>query len=246
MIDSSHRSPVATPQFADANVAVVATLLADPARAAMLWALSDGRALPAGELAHVARLAPSAASAHLAKLADSRLVVAERHGRHRYYRLVDAGVVGALEALAVIAPPTPAANLKEAYAAGAVRRARTCYDHLAGTLGVAVADSLVSRRALMLEDKHYRVTRIGCQLLGAVGVDVGAVSDAARRSRRPLARACLDWSERRYHLAGALGAAIVHTFLAAGWIERLPSTRALRVTNVGRRAFRRHFDISIV
>jgi DNA-binding transcriptional ArsR family regulator len=246
MVDRSRRSTAATPEFADANVAAVATLLADPARAAMLWALSDGRALPAGELARVARLAPSAASAHLAKLANGRLVVAERHGRHRYYRLVDAGVVGALEALAVIARPTPAANIKEAHASRAVRRARTCYDHLAGTLGVAVADSLMSRRALVLEDKTYRVTKVGFEILGTLGVDVAAVTDAAQGSRRPLARACLDWSERRYHLAGILGAVIADTFLAAGWIERLPSTRALRVTNVGRRAFRRHFDISVV
>jgi hypothetical protein len=127
-----------------------------------------------------------------------------------------------------------------------VRRARTCYDHLAGTLGVAVADSLMSRRALVLEDKTYRVTKVGIEILGTIGVDVAAVTDAAQRSRRPLARACLDWSERRYHLAGILGAVIADTFLAAGWIERLPSTRALRVTNVGRRAFRRHFDISVV
>jgi hypothetical protein len=173
---------------------------------------------------------------------NSRFVVVERQGRHRYYRLVDADVVGALEALAVISPPTPAANLKEAHASRAVRRARTCYDHLAGTLGVAVADSLISRRALVLEDKTYRVTKVGSEILGTVGVDMNAVSDAGRHSRRPVARACLDWSERRYHIAGALGAAIVDKFLAAGWIERIPSTRAVRVTNVGRRAFRRYFN----
>jgi DNA-binding transcriptional ArsR family regulator len=235
----------APPALADADVTPVATLLADPARASMLWALSDGRALPAGELARAGRLRAPAASAHLAKLAAGGLVTAERHGRHRYYRLANAGVVTALEALAALAPPTRASDAREAHAAAAIRTARTCYDHLAGVLGVRVAEALVADGSLALEERAYRVTDAGVARFSELGVNVGAVAEAARRTRRPLARACLDWSERRYHLAGALGAALVERFLAASWVERMPATRALRITNTGRRALRRHFDIVV-
>ncbi|MBV9879634.1 MAG: winged helix-turn-helix transcriptional regulator [Gemmatirosa sp.] len=227
----------------DAHIAPTAALLADPARAAMLLALSDGRALPAGALAHLARVGAPAASAHLGKLAAGGLVAAERHGRHRYYRLANPAVVAALEALAAVALPAPAESRREAHAAQGIRLARTCYDHLAGALGVGVTDALVAQGALVLADRAYEVTPAGVARLAALGVDLAGVQDDARRTRRPLTRACLDWSERRYHLAGALGAALVDRLLGAGWVERTPASRALRVTNAGRRALRREFAL---
>ena len=230
----------------DARVAPTAALLADPARAAMLWALSDGRALPAGELAQVARVGAPTASAHLARLTAGGLLACERHGRHRYYRLANPAVVAALEALAALAPPTPAASPREAHAGRAVRLARTCYDHLAGVLGVQVTEALVAQGALVLVGRGYPVTDGGRERFAALGVDVAAVEREARRTRRPLTRACLDWSERRYHLAGALGAALADRLLAAGWVERTPASRALRITNDGRRALRREFDVRLL
>jgi DNA-binding transcriptional ArsR family regulator len=231
--------------LADAAVAPVATLLADPARAAMLLAVSDGRALPAGELARVGRVTPSAASAHLAKLVAGGLLAAERHGRHRYYRLANPAIVAALEALAAVALPAPARSFREAHAAAAVRQARTCYDHLAGLLGVQVTESLVAQGALVLRGREYAVTDAGVSCLGQLGIDVAALAESARRTRRPLTRACLDWSERRYHMAGALGAALATRLLDLAWLARTPGSRALRITNEGRRALRRLFDVEL-
>jgi DNA-binding transcriptional ArsR family regulator len=212
----------------------------------MLWALSDGRALPAGVLAQVARVSAPTASAHLAKLTAGGLLAGERHGRHRYYRLVNPAIVAALEALAAVAPPARAASPRDAHAARGVRLARTCYDHMAGVLGVAVTDALVSQGALSLEGRSYAVTHEGRARFAELGVDVGACAETARRTRRPLTRACLDWSERRYHLAGALGAAFVECLLGAGWVERTPASRALRVTSAGRRALHKEFDVRLI
>jgi DNA-binding transcriptional ArsR family regulator len=171
----------------DARVAPTAILLADAARAAMLWALSDGRALPAGELARVARVGAPTASAHLAKLVAGGLLAAERHGRHRYCRLATPAVVAALEAIAVLAPPARAPSAKAAHAGRAVRLARTCYDHLAGVLGVAVTEALVAQGALVLAGRAYVVTDDGAARFARLGIDVPAV---AARSARPWRAAC--------------------------------------------------------
>ncbi|MFL5576364.1 MAG: ArsR/SmtB family transcription factor [Gemmatimonadaceae bacterium] len=242
----AHRTRATTHGLGDAKVAPTAALLADPARVAMLWALSDGRALPAGELARVARVGAPAASAHLARLTAGGFLEAERNGRHRYYRLANPAVVTALEALAAVAPPVPAASPKEAHVASGVRFARTCYDHLAGVLGVQITEALVADRALVLDGRAYAVTDDGVARLSGIGVDVAAVAEAASRTRRPITRACLDWSERRYHLAGALGAALAERLLDAGWVERTHASRALRVTNAGRRALRREFRLELL
>jgi len=230
----------------DAHVAPTAILLADAARVSMLLALSDGRALPAGELAHVARIGASTASGHLARLVAGGLLSVERHGRHRYYRLANPAIVAALEALAAIAPPAPARSLEAAHAGRAVRLARTCYDHLAGLLGVSITDALVAQGALVLAGRSYEVTGAGAARFAALGIDVSVVADVARRARRPLTRACLDWSERRYHVAGALGAALATCLLERAWLERMPASRALRITNEGRRALRREFDVRLL
>ena len=150
-----------------------------------------------------------------------------------------------LEALAALSPPRLTSNLREAHAARAIRSARTCYDHLAGLLGVCITEALVDDGSIVLEDRVYRVTDDGIERFSAIGVDVNKVAEVARRTRRPLARACLDWSERRYHLAGALGAALCDRLIELEWLERIRSTRALRITNLGRRALRRRLGVSL-
>ncbi len=229
----------------DANVALIATLMADAARATMLFAVSDGRALPAGELARAARVSPATASGHLAKLLNGGLLVAERHGRHRYYKLADPAVVHALEALAAVGPAARAKSLKDAHVAKGIRLARTCYDHLAGTLGVAVTDAAIDRGALVLEGREYAITTVGASLFAAIGIDTVSVASNAMRTRRPITRACLDWSERRYHIAGALGAALATRLIDLAWLERTPASRALRITNEGRRALWKYFGVRL-
>ncbi|HEX7120507.1 MAG TPA: winged helix-turn-helix domain-containing protein [Longimicrobiales bacterium] len=226
---------------ADADIAPVAALLADAKRAAILFALSDGRALPASELARCARATPSTTSAHLARLVEGGLLAMERHGRHRYYRLAKPEIVAALEALAAVAPPARAATFRESQAGKAIRFARTCYDHLAGELGVRITDALLEQGALVPAGRDFELTAAGAARFAELGID----ADRARRRRRAFARACLDWSERRYHLAGALGTALLDRFLELRWIERTPSSRAVRVTNDGRRAFQRHFSVQV-
>jgi DNA-binding transcriptional ArsR family regulator len=209
----------------DADIAAVAAAIGHPARGAMLTAMFGGRALPASELARAARVSPSTASAHLAQLVDTGLVRVERQGRHRYHRLADAQVAEALETLAALAPPRPVRSLRESDRARAERAARSCYDHLAGALGVALADRLCDLGAL--EPSGLALLDPGP--LHALGVDV----ERARAARRPLTRSCLDWSERRPHLAGALGAAVLDALLGVGWVARRPGGRALVVTAAG-------------
>lgn len=213
----------------DVDVAPVAGLLGDPARARMVQALHDGRALPAGELARRARIAASTASEHLARLVDGGLLAVERTGRHRYFRIASPEVAHAVEALAAIAPPARPRSLREATVGDALAEARTCYDHLAGRLGVALADALVTRGAVVDRGDAYALGPGAGDVLELLGVDLP--------KRRPPVLRCLDWSERRPHVAGALGAAICAHALAAGWVERLPTSRAVRVTAAGRKGF---------
>ena len=223
---------------ADIDIAEPASLMGDPTRAAFLMALSEERALPAGELARRAGVTASTASIQLAKLAEGGFLTAEQNGRHRYYSLADPAIAAAIEALAVIAPQRPAHSLKQAKIGSDLQAARTCYDHLAGALGVALFDALVKGK-LLTDDLD--ATRKGERTFRELGVDV----DGAAAGRRPFTRRCLDWSERREHLAGALGAAIATRFFELGWIERLPTSRAVRVTPAGRRALARELSLRV-
>ncbi|MGW5641371.1 metalloregulator ArsR/SmtB family transcription factor [Saccharopolyspora sp. NPDC003752] len=234
----------------DSDIAPVAALFAEPGRAKVLQALADGRSLPASVLAAEAGLSASAASAHLAKLCAGGLIEAERSGRHRYFRLVDDRVAAVLEALAAIAPAEPVRSLRQGTRAAAVREARSCYDHLAGRLGVAVTAALLDRGALaaddgipdtrrrpheglsvQLSDHPYRLGPHAEGVFAALGVDLRAVQ--AGPSRRPLLRFCVDWSEQRHHLAGRLGAALLTGLLDSGWLARKPQQRALKLTAHG-------------
>jgi DNA-binding transcriptional ArsR family regulator len=217
----------------DVQIAPVAALLGDPARAAIVGALESGQALPAAELARRAAVRPSTASGHLARLVDGGLLAVEPCGRHRYYRLASDEVAHAVEALAAIAPRGPVRSLRAANTASALTDARTCYDHLAGRLGVAVADALLRLRALRHADGRFeRGARAG-GVFASLEIDLDAVEEA----RRPFALSCLDWSERRPHVAGALGAAVASRAVEAGWVRRRSDSRALDVTDAGRDAF---------
>jgi DNA-binding transcriptional ArsR family regulator len=215
----------------DADVASVAGLLADPARVRMLDELLAGRALAAGELARHAGVTPPTASAHLRRLLDGGLLSVEAQGRHRYYRLAGPAVAEAMEALSLIAPPRPVRSLRQSQRAEALRFARTCYDHLAGVVGVALADALLRAGALRAAaGRDYDVTPEGEAALGGLGVDVAEL----RRQRRAFARRCLDWTERAPHLSGALGAALLERLLDLGWLTRGRVPRGLVLTGAGR------------
>ncbi len=223
----------------EADVAAVGRVLSSPARTAMLDLLMDGRAHPAGELAREAGVALSTASGHLAALVEAGLVVAEPSGRQRRYRLSRPEVARAIEAIAVVAPRRPVSSLRSVSAIRRLRQGRTCYDHLAGRLGVAVTEALVTRRAMRNRDGAFVVTRTGERLLGSIGVDV----DGARRRRRAFALACQDWTERRSHLAGALGAELCDRLFELGWVARRGSGRAVDLTDVGEEGLRASIDL---
>jgi DNA-binding transcriptional ArsR family regulator len=210
----------------DRDLAAVAVLFGDPARAAMLGALAGGHALPAGELARVAGIRPATATAHLRKLVAAGLVRVRVQGRHRYHELAGPAVGAALEALAQLAPPAPVRSLREHRAAAGLAEARTCYDHLAGRRGVQLRERLLEAGALReLDDTDHELTPRGRELVAALGIDVTSVTN----SRRVFARRCVDWTHRRPHLAGAFPAALTSEFLARGWLGRR-SGRDLRVS----------------
>lgn len=201
----------------------------------MLLALLDGLALPASELARVAGVSASAASLHLAKLTQGRLLTVKRESRHRYYRLASADVAHALEALGVIATVAPVARLRPEHEP--LRTARTCYDHLAGALAIALLAMLEQERFVEATARqHFEVTRAGEIFFAkAFNVDVAALG----AQRRALTRACLDLTERKHHLAGALGAALLASMLQRRWLARRPATRALRITSHGESMLKR-------
>lgn len=225
----------------DVNIASTAALLADPTRAGILMALGDGRALPAGELAQRVRVSPSTASSHLGKLVEAGLLVMEKQGRHRYFRLADPAIMQAIEILSVFAPATPIRSLRESTIAGAVRSARMCYNHLAGELGVALSQALVETQFLTAFDDGYMVTEDGNVWFHDFGIDWRAL----KQQNRLFAPHHIDWSERRHHLAGALGAAMANRLFELGWIMRLPSSRAVRVTEIGQRELLKAFGLHI-
>lgn len=211
------------------TLASTAALIADPARAAMLAALLDGRSLPSGELARIGGVSAQSASMHLSQLVDGGFLAVKQQGRHRYYTIARREVAHAVEALGVI---STSEKCRPVMADRVLRYARTCYDHLAGELAVQLMDRFEGDGLLIASgERDYEVTRRGEMFFNKWAIDV----EAARQSRRHFARRCLDWTERRDHLAGSLGAAICEKFLAAGWIRRDRRSRAVHVSLEGRR-----------
>ncbi|MGW6060070.1 ArsR/SmtB family transcription factor [Streptomyces sp. NPDC055189] len=224
------------------RLAALAGLIADETRAACLLALLDGRAWTAGELARHAGVAASTLSEHLGKLVAGGLLAEERQGRHRYVRLADARVAQLVEDLTAYVRPGGAVlraprTLREAGASGAMARGRTCYDHLAGHLGTTITRAM-TERGLLRQDAGFALTDEGIGWFGELGIGL------ERSGGRPLARACLDWTERRPHLAGVAGAALCRHALDAGWCVRIGSQRAVRVTPAGARALETHLGIA--
>jgi DNA-binding transcriptional ArsR family regulator len=215
----------------EADIAAVAGALASRSRMAMLNLMLDGQSHPAGDLAREAGIAVSTASSHLGELVDAKLVVSQRAGRQRRYRLAGPEVARVLEALAAVAPRRAPASLGKANQADRLRSGRTCYDHLAGQLGVTITEGLIARRALRRGGNAFTLTRTGSQLLDDLGVEVAT----ARSRNRKFALACLDWTERRSHLGGALGAAVCEAFFARGWVRRVGSGREAAATDDGAR-----------
>ena len=218
-----------------ARMARVAGLIGDPARANILTALLDGRALTAKELAFAARVSPSTTSGHLARLTDADLLAVEKQGRHRYFRLASPLVGQMLEAVMAVAGPAPTSIWR---GSEALRNARTCYDHLAGRLGVALADSLTRSGHVALSADGGEVTDTGHAFLCEFGAEPAP-------GKRVFCRPCLDWSERRPHIAGRLGAALAARCLERGWIARQRDSRAVTITPAGSSGFSETFGIDL-
>lgn len=228
------------------QMAEIAALVGDPARAAILNSLMDGRALTATELAHVAGIMPQTASGHLSRLTAARLISVEKQGRHRYHRLASSDVARMLEGIMQLAAtnlPAPRPVGRVGPRDAAMRRARTCYDHLAGRLGVAIADALQAQGFVEFVEDIGALTQEGQEFLQKLGLHEALFSAGDRRTTRIFCRRCLDWSERRWHLAGQVGAAVCRHTLDEGWVRRIDSSRALDVTPLGMRALRSQFGI---
>lgn len=215
------------------EIAGLAALIGDPARANILTALMAGKALTAGELATEAGVTPQTASSHLAKLVDASLIMVEVQGRHRYFRLAGPEVAAAIETLTGLAARTGRLRTRPGPRDAALRRARLCYDHLAGAQAVALYDALIERQLIVESDGGVVLTALGRVQFVAEGIDIPGLE--ARK--RPLCRACLDWSERRRHLAGSLGAALTALIMARGWAKREQNGRAVQFTLAGGVAF---------
>jgi DNA-binding transcriptional ArsR family regulator len=223
------------------EVAEIASLVGDPARANILCALLDGRALTASELAYSAGISPQTASGHLAKLTRANLIQLAKQGRHRYYRLTGPQIGHMLESIVSVANAAPPRYRPRTRREEHWRKARTCYDHFAGLLGVGIADSLSAHGHLVLADEGGDITASGEKLLLKLGVEI----DKARAGRGVFCRPCLDWTERRPHLGGAIGAALATRCFELGWVERMRDKRGLNITPKGERGLLEVFELSL-
>ncbi|WP_026584716.1 ArsR/SmtB family transcription factor [Bacillus sp. J33] len=221
------------------DISKIASLLSDHTRSLILLSLMDGTIHPASELAYIAKVKPQTASFHLHKMLDARLVSVEKHGRHRYYKLVNRETAEIIEQLLNISPSTSASSFKEHKEKEAIHFARTCYDHLAGYVGVQITNSLVQQGFLNKADLNYEVTIEGSFFFKEFGID----EEKLKNKRRAYARCCLDWSERQHHIAGALGNALLEKMFALEWFLRIPRSRAIKITPKGRLGLEKLFSI---
>lgn len=223
------------------NMAEIAALLGETSRATILASMMDGRFHTASELAYMAAIKPQTASFHLAKLVEGKLIKVEKQGRHRYFQLAGEDIAHFLESFLAISPPPEVRSLKQSSQIKLLQDARTCYDHLAGKLGVQLTESMLKAGYLTLEGKQFVLTDEGILFFTTFGIDLTAL----KRKRRSFSHACLDWSERRYHLAGALGCELLNQFFNLGWLLRVPSIRAIKVTEKGKIGFKEIFHLDL-
>jgi DNA-binding transcriptional ArsR family regulator len=223
------------------ELAEIAALVGDPSRVNILLALMDDRALTAGELAYAARVSAPTASGHLARLTQAHLLTVVKQGRSRYYRIATPLVASMLEGIMAVAAHSPPRYRPRSKADDAMRMARTCYRHFAGKLGVGIADALCEHGHVVLADEGGEVTESGVEFLAGFGIDLAAV----RRRGRAYCRPCLDWTERRPHLGGGVGAALAARCFELGWVQRLPDNRAVTITPSGQRGFKDKFGLVI-
>ncbi|CAM3819222.1 winged helix-turn-helix domain-containing protein [Aeromicrobium ponti] len=223
------------------DASTIASLISDPSRAAILTVLMDGRSHPAGDLAYAANIKPQTASFHLAKMLEVNVVSLEKQGRHRYYRIENIEIAKALETLLAISPQPKVKSFKQVTENENLRFARTCYDHLAGKLGVKLMDALVDKGYIIEESNEILITKEGEIFLELFDIPL----DIVRKKRRSFVHKCLDWSERRHHLAGALGHELFERFFELQWIERMEKTRAIRITSAGRKGLNELLSITL-
>lgn len=219
----------------------LASLIGEPARASILWNLLDGRAFTATELSLMAEVSPQSASMHLSKLVQAGLLAMQHQGRHRYYSLAGPEVAHAIESIASLLPAEKKGPPAPPITNGHIRYCRTCYDHLAGKIGVALTEGLVKNALIVPADHHYEVTKEGMKWWSRLGINI----DKLQSHRRVLARQCLDWSERRHHLAGSLGAALLEKMLAGDWVRRTKNSRAVILTAKGEKKLQELLGLAI-
>ena len=223
------------------NMAEIAALLGETSRATILASMMDGRFHTASELAYMAAIKPQTASFHLAKLVEGKLIKVEKQGRHRYFQLAGEDIAQFLESFLAISPPPEVRSLKQSSQIKLLQDARTCYDHLAGKLGVQLTESMLKAGYLTLEGKQFVLTDEGILFFTTFGIDLTAL----KRKRRSFSHACLDWSERRYHLAGALGCELLNQFFNLGWLLPVPSILAIKVTEKGKIVYKEVFHLDL-
>jgi DNA-binding transcriptional ArsR family regulator len=224
---------------ANASVAKVAKLVSESSRAAILTILLDGRFHPVTDLANKVGIKPQTASYHLAKMVEANVIEVETHGRHRYYGICNPEIAQVMESLLQIAPPIKIKSFKESKEQEALRQARTCYDHIAGSLGVKITNALVENQFLREGEKEFHVTDAGAAFFQTLQIDINPL----KKKRRKFCNKCLDGSERRHHLAGALGKAMLERLLELNWIQRTPNSRALKITTIGEKELPKKFGI---
>ncbi len=224
------------------TIASIGAIIGDPTRAIILTALLDGRAWTAGELAHHARVTPQTTSSHLKLLADSLLIKKDIQGRHHYFRLASPEIANILENLTLLASYRNEKTQQHSTTPDKLRHARTCYDHIAGQLGVKITEGMLDKNYLQKTDgKDYLVTEKGHAFFLSLGIDCALI----KQQRRQFAYQCLDWSERQYHLAGALGAQLCSLFIQRKWLTKAPNSREIKVTREGQKQFQTLLSLSI-
>lgn len=219
----------------------IASLIGDPTRAAIMWTLLDGKAFTATELAIAANTSPQNISMHLAKLLDASLLCVEKQGRHKYYRFFNKEIAYAIEAMANLIPAPPISQKKSSENHSPIKHCRTCYDHLAGKIGVALTNSLLEQNIIIDDNNDFEISLEGVKWFSDFGINVEEV----KKQRRLFLKPCLDWSERKNHIAGSLAASLLEKMIANDWLRKTTNSRAIIITGKGEKELYKYFKILV-